>query len=120
MSQPLIIGAVSLAAIDTVVTDLRGKSKDSNSPSFRIVIGGFVTIVALLALSDYNEELADTLALIILLATLFGPNGGGLADFLNKAMGPDAIRTQQIGAGIVQDATKGVNIAGGQTTIKRS
>ena len=43
-------------------------------------------MVTLLAVSDASEELADSFALIILLATLFGPKGGGISSVLTKAL----------------------------------
>ena len=106
LSQPLIIGAVSLAVIDTAVSDLR-KSTGAKAPQFKIIIGGFVVVVVLLALSDSQEELADSIAIVILLATLFGPNAGALATLITKltggkydptAVGQDVISAAQRGA----------------------
>lgn len=103
MSQPLIIGAVTIAAIDTVITDLQ--SNDNKGPQFRILIGGFVVMVTLLALSDANEQLADSLALIILLATLVGPKGGALSKTIIKLTGN--AETRRIGEGVISGAQAG-------------
>lgn len=99
MSQPLIIGAVTLAVIDTTVNDLRKSS--SKGPSFRIVIGGFIVAIGLLALSDYQEDLADGLAILILLTTMFGPNGGALADLLTRTTKPGYVAPATQGHPIV-------------------
>jgi len=71
-----------VAVIDTVVGDLI--SNDNKGPQFRIVIGGFIVLVTLLALSDFQEDVADSLAIVILLATLFGPKGGSLSKVLSR------------------------------------
>lgn len=107
MSQPLIIGAVAIAAIDTTITDLQ--SNDNKGPQLRILIGGFVVMVTLLALSDANEQLADSLALLILLSTLVGPKGGALSKLIVKlSVNPVAIATgQTVVAGATAGATKG-------------
>lgn len=86
MSQPLIIGAVSVAVADTVITDLRN-TQTSNVPALRIIVGGVVVMVVLLAVSDSHEEIADSVAILILLATLIGPKGGALATTLNRLVG---------------------------------
>lgn len=86
MSQQLIIGSVAIAVVDTVVTDLQ--ATQSKGPSFRIVIGGFVVLVTLLAISETNEQLADGFAVAILLATLIGPKGGALTKLVTKLTKP--------------------------------
>lgn len=116
MSQPLIIGAVSLAVIDTTIVDLKGST--SKSPTFKIVLGGFIVMVVLLALSDSQEELADSLALLILLATLVGPKGGALSDLLTK-LTAGQIDPTKTGQTVAQAAIKGQNIASSQT-VKQS
>lgn len=85
MSEPLIIGSVALAVIDTTVGDLI----DSNQrgPSFKVVIGGFIVTIVLLVVSEANEEVADGLAVVLLLATLFGPKGGALSTVIGKVTG---------------------------------
>lgn len=100
MSQPLIIGAITVAVIDTTVADLR--STTGNTPAFRIIIGGFVVVVTLLAVSEYSEELADGFALLILLATVFGPKAGGISSFLSKVLKADYIPPASAGTPIVQ------------------
>lgn len=100
VSQPLIIGAISIAVIDTTVADLRTTTK--NVPTFRIIIGGFVVVVALLAVSEYNEELADSFAILVLLATVFGPKAGGISSFLSKVLKADYVPPASLGTPIVQ------------------
>lgn len=85
--QPIIIGCMAVAVLDTTIVDLRKST--NKSPAFRIILGGFVVTVALLVVSDSQPEIAETVALLILLATLFGPNGTALADLLAKLTGTD-------------------------------
>lgn len=101
MSQPLIIGAVGLAVLDTAVADLQSSS--SKGPQFRIVIGGFVVMVGLLALSDYKEDIADGLAILILLTTLVGPKGGTIGTLVTKL----TAQGSKVGASVVAGANKG-------------
>lgn len=100
MSQPLIIGAITIAVLDTTVADLR--STTGNTPAFRIIIGGFVVVITLLAVSDYSEELADSFAILILLATLIGPKSGGISEFLSKVLKSDYVPPATLGKPIVQ------------------
>lgn len=100
MSQSLIIGSVTIAALDTTIHDLTDKNK-SNGPSFRIVIGAFVVLIVLLAVSDSNEELADAFAILILLSTLFGPSGGALSDLIGKVTKSGYVPPASIGKPIV-------------------
>jgi hypothetical protein len=88
VSQPLIIGAVTLAVADTAITDLRSNTA-ANVPAFRIIIGGFIVTVMLLALSDSHEEIADTVAILIVLTTLVGPKGGAVFQLLTKLTAAD-------------------------------
>src|SRR3954466_14375373 len=101
MSQPLIIGAVGVALLDTTITDLTDHDT-ANGPSFRIILGGFVVMVSLLALSDVSEELADSMAILILVATLIGPKGGALSKVINKAVGGSYKPPASLGKPIVQ------------------
>lgn len=114
MSQPLIIASVTIAMADTAITDLR--KSGASVPALRIVFGGVIIMVVLLAVSDFNEEIADSVAILILLATLIGPKGGALNTLLGKLVGPDSVAT---GQNIVQDAIKGQNIASSKT-VKQS
>lgn len=97
MSQPLIIGAVGVAILDTTITDLTDHNT-SNGPSFRIVIGGFVVMVGLLALSDAAEELADAMAILILVGTLVGPKGGALSTLVSKMVSKDYTPPASLGS----------------------
>ncbi len=77
MSKALILGSMTVAVADATVNNLT-RNTTARMPSSRILIGGFVVSVGLLLLSDANEQIADTAAILILLAVLFGPNGGSL------------------------------------------
>lgn len=101
MSQPLIIGCVSVAVLDTTINDIRG-TPGTRAPAFRIIIGGFVVMVVLLALSDVNEELADGMALLIVLGVLFGPKGGSLSDLISKTTSKGYVPPASTGTSIVQ------------------
>lgn len=113
MSQPLIIGAISIAVIDTTIADLT--DSDSNGPQLKIIIGGFVVLVTLLALSDYREDIADSLAILILLATVIGPKGGAISHLIDKLTGDP----KRIGDSVVQGAVTGLNIASSKS-VKQS
>lgn len=118
MSQPLIIASISIAVVDTAITDLR-KNDTHQVPALRIVAGGVVVMVVLLALSDANEQVADSIAILILLATLIGPKGGAISTLLSKLIGADSIAALQAGGGVVQGAITGQNIASSKT-VKQS
>ena len=77
MSQQLIVGSVAIAVLDATVSDLQANNAGIGPP-LKVLIGGFVVVVVLLVASDFNEELADAFAVLLLLATLFGPKGGGI------------------------------------------
>lgn len=100
MSQPLIIGSITIAALDTTISDLR-LHEANKGPSFRIVIGAFVVMVVLLVVSDSNEELADAFALLILLSTLFGPTGGALSDLIERVTKSGYVPPASLGQPIV-------------------
>lgn len=99
MSQPLIIGAITIAVVDTTVADLR---TSNGGPKFRIIIGGFVVVITLLAVSDYSEQLADSFAILIVLATVFGPKAGGISEFLSKVLKSDYVIPAYTGPPVVQ------------------
>jgi len=67
-------------------------------------------MVVLLAVSDSQEELADSLAIIILLATLFGPNAGALATLITKLTG-GKYDPSKVGADAVAAAQRGADKA---------
>lgn len=103
MSQELVIGAVALAVVDTSISNL--KKTTTRAPAMKIVLGGFVTVVALLLVSEASEDIADTVAVIILLSTLFGPTGGALADLVTKVTKSDSVSTAPKTTPIVQSPT---------------
>lgn len=114
----MIIGCMAVAILDTTINDLR--SNTNKSPAFKIILGGFVVTVTLLIVSDSQPEIAETMALLILLATLFGPNGTALADLATKLTTNPA--TVKAGAAVAAAANKGAQPPThiGTTPVKQS
>lgn len=93
--QALIIGGMSIAILDTTIQDL--KTHSNRGPAIKVILGGFIVTVTLLIVSDSQPELAESLALLILLATLFGPNGTALTDLVTKVTS-GKVTTQTVAA----------------------
>lgn len=81
MSQKLVLGAIAVGTGSTVVAEIR-KDKKGDIP--RTIFAGFVVAILLLFLSEGQEELADSLALLIMVAAIIGPNGTELIGLVNK------------------------------------
>jgi hypothetical protein len=91
-SQKLIVGCMVIATANTVFANMRRENKKVPAP--RIVIGGFAVAIALLFMSELQSEFAEALALVILLASLVGPNGTEIINAVTNLVGSDNRVTQ--------------------------
>ena len=82
-TQSIILGCMVVAVVNTTVVSLKDSARPA--PAARILIGGWILTVGLLLGSDFQPELAEGIAVLILFGSLFGPNGTVLADVLTKA-----------------------------------
>lgn len=76
-SQAVILGSMTVVTIDSGIKSLITDTGVRVPPS-RIVIGGFLITIALLMGSEASPKLAEGFAVLLLVAELFGPTGGGL------------------------------------------
>jgi inorganic pyrophosphatase/exopolyphosphatase len=81
MSQKLVLGAMAVGTTSTVVAQIR-KNERGKIP--RTVLAGFVVAIALLFLSESQTDLADSIAVLIMVAALIGPNGTEILGLINK------------------------------------
>ena len=81
MSQNLVLGAISVATTSTVISEIRKDRKDQIP---RTVLAGFVVAIALLFLSESQGNLSDSLAILIMVAAIIGPNGSEAINLFNK------------------------------------
>jgi len=81
MSQKLVLGAMAVGTTSTVVAQIRQNDKGKIP---RTVLAGFVVAIALLFLSESQAELADSIAVLIMVAALIGPNGNEIMGLVNK------------------------------------
>jgi len=72
-AQPVI--AASMGAAVAVNTVAALKASDAPLPGPRLIAGGFIVTVSLLLLSEVQPNIATSLALLIVVASLIGPNG---------------------------------------------
>ena len=80
-----ILGAMTVTIAESTVASLSNKS--GKMPATKIIIGGYLVTVALLIGSDINAEVAEGFALLIMLASVFGPNGTTLAKLITRVTG---------------------------------
>lgn len=80
----------------------------------KIILGGFIVTVTLLVVSDSQPELAESMALLIMLATLFGPNGNALTDLITKL----TTNPTKVGNQVAAAAHKGATTTSGTNVIE--
>lgn len=80
LSQPLIVGSIAIGTTNTIINQIQ-KHEGSKLP--RTVFGGFAVAVGLLFLSELSDDLATSLALLIMVASLVG-SSGALANLISK------------------------------------
>ncbi len=83
MSQGLILGSMAVATTSTTVKQIR-KSESTKIP--RTVFAGLMLAVVLLFLSEGQPELAESVALLIMVAALIG-TGAEAINLGNKLVG---------------------------------
>jgi len=84
MSQKLVLGAMAVGTTSTVVAQVR---KDQKNQIPRTILAGFVIAIALLFLSEGQTELAEAIAILIMIASLIGPNGTEIINLVSKLVG---------------------------------
>lgn len=84
-SQKLIVGCMVIATANTVFANMR--KEKAKKPAPRIVVGGFAVAIALLFMSELQAEFAEALAVVILVASLVGPNGTELINAVTRLVG---------------------------------
>ena len=94
----LILGAMTVTVVETTVAALASDTASKVAP-VRILIGGYLVTVALLIGSDVNEEVAQAFALLIMLASIFGPNGTTVAKVVTRVTGGKSKLTTSGGSG---------------------
>ena len=88
MSKELtIVGAMGTATVLSLVHDLTHVHRGSRAPAIAIPIGGFMATVGLLALSGPVPDVAVGFALLVLIASMIGPNGQEFVNMLNNLVG---------------------------------
>ena len=85
-TQAIILASMSVAVGNTVVSSLT--TEQVRAPAPRILIGGFVATIGLLVASEAYPQIAESLAILIMLATLFGPNGTALVNTITRLTKP--------------------------------
>lgn len=85
-SQTVILSSMTIAVVAALTTNIASKSETKGSP-VRIVIGGYLVTVGLLLGSEVNEKVAEGFAILILTASLFGPNGDVFANLITRTVG---------------------------------
>lgn len=80
--QTIIVGCMVITVANAMVSNLT--SSTTKGPAARIVIGGWVLTVGLLLASEAQPEIAEAFAILITMATLFGPNGEALVKLISS------------------------------------
>lgn len=83
--QTVIIVSTAVATGSTVVANL--VSTKSRTPAPRIVLGGFALTVGLLVMSEFQPDLAEAFAILLMIAALVGPNGTELFKLVTRLSG---------------------------------
>jgi hypothetical protein len=96
MSKPLILASMAFVTVDTGIASLKKSGSASRIPPVRVLVGGWFTTVLLLVLAESQEKIADGLALLMLIATLTGPNNTALLTAIsNVTTGKVAVTSTQ-------------------------
>jgi len=82
--QQIIVLSVGVATANNVVANA---TKADSKPWFPVVMGGLGISVGLLIASEFQSEVATGFAVLILVASLIGPNGTALANLLVNLTG---------------------------------
>lgn len=79
--QNIILGSMAIAVGNNVVANL---NRSEPTPWFPTVVGGFALTAGLLVASEFQPTIAQGFAVLILFASLLGPNGTALVNLIVK------------------------------------
>ena len=82
-SQAVILGCMAVSLTETLVGGVIGDVPHTSV--IRTFIGGYVVTMGLLITSEMNPQFAESFAILILLASTFGPNGEPFLKFLSSS-----------------------------------
>lgn len=117
-TQTIIVASMTVAVVNATVASL-SKSQTKGPPA-RIIIGGWVLTVGLLLGSEAQPGIAESIAVLVLFASLFGPNGTVLADALTKATTSTKAIAVKKGSGIAIGAGNAVQPYNGGNILSDS
>lgn len=81
-AQSIILGTMAITIIDATIGNL--ESSKARVPASRILIGGYLVTMVLLVGSEVSPSVAEGMSILIMLGSLFGPNGGALTQLVSK------------------------------------
>lgn len=85
-TQTYILGTMLITVADAAISNLVGEGGTSKAPAVRIIIGGWLVTVVLLVASDSQPDLVAGFATLIMLGSLFGPNGAASLKIVSKVL----------------------------------
>lgn len=104
-AQMVILGSVGISVANNTVANLM-RSND-RVPPLRPLVGGFFLASGLLVLSEFKPEPAKAIAILVLVASLIGPNGTALISLAEKLAKNEPVIPSQNGTVIFPDGKMG-------------
>jgi len=80
-----------ITVADAAISNLVDEKGTSKAPAVRIVIGGWLVTVVLLVASDSQPDLVAGFATLIMLGSIFGPNGAASLKIVQKVLNTAAV-----------------------------
>jgi len=118
-TQTYILGAMLITVTDAAISNLIGEGSGKKAPAVRIVVGGWLVTVVLLAVSDSQPDLVAGFATLIMLGSIFGPNGAAILKVVQRVMDTAKIPLRSvplqtygstIGSGVPVSGSLGVSV----------
>lgn len=78
-AAPIIVGSMALTVIDSTLSKLSTTNNGGRQLPARIIVGGYITTMALLIGAEFNPDIAKGIAVLILAATLTSSANGIVA-----------------------------------------
>lgn len=84
-SQSVVLGSMVLTVGNAALYDLSTSGR--KAPAIKIMVGGFILTISLLALTDAQPAIGEGLAVLIAIGSVLGPSGDTLIKWLAKLSG---------------------------------
>lgn len=86
-AQSTVLMSMTVAVGGNVASILTGADDIADMlPAIRVGVGGFALTIGLLVVSEFQPALASSVAILVMVASLLGPNGVALFDTVMKTI----------------------------------